>query len=526
GESHTCALLSNGSVACWGYNYYGQLGDGTNTNRATPVNVVGIDNAVAIAAGWGHTCALLSNGTVRCWGRNNYGQLGDGTNTNRATPVNVVNYNFGGRLEKTGGILTIQRPQYFFDTYFVRAYSEIEPTVSLRNEEIGKGLIIIIDSPRNLTYYENFVEVNITTDCNECENISYSVKVLINNKEVYSADNVSGKYYILFSYLLPHSGTYNLTVIANSTELNLIKTSSVIFTYIEPTTTIQIISPQNLTYTSLPINASIQVNSTIPHNVYVYLDNNLIFQQSYNASNNTINIPLNINQEKTYNLTVLVNSSVITNHIAQSSVIFTLKPTTTINIISPQNLTYTSLPINASIQVNSTIPHNVYVYLDGSLIFSQSYNASNNTINLPLNLFQEKTYNLTVLVNSSVITNHIAQSSVIFTLKPITTIQILSPQNTTYISLPVNALIQINSTIPHNVYVYLDNNLIFQQSYNASNKTINLPLNLTQEKTYNLTVLVNSSVITNHIAQSSVIFTLKPITTIQILSPQNTTYIS
>ncbi|MEM4039213.1 MAG: hypothetical protein QXS58_01305 [Thermoplasmata archaeon] len=95
----------------------------------------------------------------------------------------------------------------------------------------------------------------------------------------------------------------------------------------------------------------------------------------------------------------------------------------------------------------------------------------------------------------------------IFTLKPTTTIQILSPQNTTYISLPVNALIQINSTIPHNVYVYLDSNLIFQQSYSASNKTINIPLNLTQEKSYNLTILVNSSAVINHIAQSSIIFT-------------------
>ncbi len=90
GSQHTCAIRIDGALWCWGYNGYGQLGDGSQIDQKVPEQVGALGTNVAeVAAGAHHTCARRIDGTLWCWGANGYGQLGDGTGKDKSLPAQV-----------------------------------------------------------------------------------------------------------------------------------------------------------------------------------------------------------------------------------------------------------------------------------------------------------------------------------------------------------------------------------------------------------------------------------------------------
>ena len=99
----TCAQLSDGTVKCWGYNEYGQLGDATHNNSTIPVSVQGVSSAIALSANAGyHVCVVLADRTLRCWGSAYSGALGDGSEVNSSSIKKVLNVNSAASVS-TGG---------------------------------------------------------------------------------------------------------------------------------------------------------------------------------------------------------------------------------------------------------------------------------------------------------------------------------------------------------------------------------------------------------------------------------------
>lgn len=114
GGFHNCAILDDGSVACWGYNQDGTLGDGTYSDRYVPVPTLSFGpdvTAELLSSGYYHTCALLSDQSISCWGSNEYGQIGNGEidgTIGISTPYSVPEFSSGSNasLVRAGGHAT------------------------------------------------------------------------------------------------------------------------------------------------------------------------------------------------------------------------------------------------------------------------------------------------------------------------------------------------------------------------------------------------------------------------------------
>jgi alpha-tubulin suppressor-like RCC1 family protein len=92
GGGHSCALMPDQSVWCWGLNTTGQLGNGGKADSTVPGKVAPLPPATGLAAGFGHTCAIDTAANVWCWGSNAFGELGNGTASSGSTvPVEAQN---------------------------------------------------------------------------------------------------------------------------------------------------------------------------------------------------------------------------------------------------------------------------------------------------------------------------------------------------------------------------------------------------------------------------------------------------
>jgi alpha-tubulin suppressor-like RCC1 family protein len=92
GEFHTCGLTSDSTLYCWGHNARGQFGNGTKTDASSPQLIAASGTYVSVTAGTLHTCGLTAVGTAFCWGRGDFGQLGNGAFADSPRPTQVASY--------------------------------------------------------------------------------------------------------------------------------------------------------------------------------------------------------------------------------------------------------------------------------------------------------------------------------------------------------------------------------------------------------------------------------------------------
>jgi len=168
GKEHSSALTSTGRLFTWGYNRYGQLGDGATTNQNTPIEItsqfnLGFDETIiSISLGDSHSSALTSMGRLFTWGYNTYGQIGDGTTTDKITPIEITS-----RFSLTVGETIVNVSLGGYHSSAVTSEGRIFTWGSNENGQIGDGTITDKTTPTeitgrfNLTVDETIVNVSL-----------------------------------------------------------------------------------------------------------------------------------------------------------------------------------------------------------------------------------------------------------------------------------------------------------------------------------------------------------------------------
>ena len=127
GTSHACALMQDGSIFCWGGNYNGEIGDGTNMAAFVPSQVVGVTDAISVSAAGDYTCAILGDRSVSCWGVDVAGNIEEGEVTTSAFPVQLKGIGNVERIVAATSHFCLFRPDSYITCFGADRYGMFGP---------------------------------------------------------------------------------------------------------------------------------------------------------------------------------------------------------------------------------------------------------------------------------------------------------------------------------------------------------------------------------------------------------------